>query len=566
VQVRFWGTRGSIATPGESTVRYGGNTSCIEVRSAGGALVVIDCGTGARALGEALMASPQPPSRGHILISHTHWDHIQGLPFFKPLFVPGNEWHIYAPRGFEQSLQETLAGQMQYTYFPITMRDLGASIRYHEIVEGRFGIDDLHVHTHYLNHPALTLGYRIEADGVAVVYACDHEPHSRQLAVGEGDVTGQDRDHVEFLAGADLVIHDAQYTADEYDSRKGWGHSTAEYAVEMARLAGVRRLALTHHDPQRDDAAVDRIVSAIRARVEAAGSPMEVFAAAEGHVVTLQAMPGRPPELLSDDNEADAESAALAAHCVIIGVADPPALLIVDERLPDIDGPAIADAVRERGPAAARNLPIIVVTGSDARAAGDECAGDWLVKPFSVSYARTRIRAALLRTPCRWSKAPIPPDEERRLAALANLGLLDTPPEERFDRLTRLAAAIFDVPTALVSLVDRDRQWFKSALGSDVRESPRETSFCAHAVVSKTAMVVPDALADPRFAENPMVKGGPRVRFYAGQPLILPDGSCVGTVCVIDTRPRDLDQRSMGLLRDIGELVRRELLLTDAKT
>ncbi|HSQ11233.1 MAG TPA: GAF domain-containing protein, partial [Burkholderiaceae bacterium] len=143
--------------------------------------------------------------------------------------------------------------------------------------------------------------------------------------------------------------------------------------------------------------------------------------------------------------------------------------------------------------------------------------------------------------------------------------VLDTPPEERFDRLTRLAAAIFDVPTALVSLVDRDRQWFKSAHGSEARETPREISFCAHAVASKAPMVVPDALADPRFAENPMVKGAPRVRFYAGQPLILPDGNCVGTVCLVDTRPRDLDQRAMGLLRDIAELVRRELLLTDAK-
>jgi phosphoribosyl 1,2-cyclic phosphodiesterase len=121
MRVRFWGTRGSIAKPGPSTVRYGGNTSCVEVRSAGGVLVVLDCGTGAHGLGQALMAAAKEPLRGHIFISHTHWDHIQGLPFFAPLFKPGNEWDIYAPRGLGQSLRDTLAGQMQYTYFPITL-------------------------------------------------------------------------------------------------------------------------------------------------------------------------------------------------------------------------------------------------------------------------------------------------------------------------------------------------------------------------------------------------------------------------------------------------------------
>jgi ribonuclease BN (tRNA processing enzyme) len=259
------------------------------VRSASGTLLVLDCGTGVRALGAALAAEAEKagPLHGHILISHTHWDHIQGLPFFAPLFAPGNEWDIYAPRGFEQSLKDTLAGQMQYTYFPITLSELPASIHYHEIVEGSFGIGDIRVTTQYLNHPALTLGYRIEVDDAVLVYACDHEPHSRQLAGGEGEVTGQDSRHARFLAGADLVIHDAQYTADEYEEKKGWGHSTAEYALEIARDAGVKRLALTHHDPARDDAAVDRMLADIRARAAASGTAIEVFAAAEGRVVDL---------------------------------------------------------------------------------------------------------------------------------------------------------------------------------------------------------------------------------------------------------------------------------------
>src|SRR5713226_7505898 len=163
MRVRFWGTRGSIPKPGPRTVRYGGNTSCVEVRSSNGTLVVLDCGTGAHDLGQALLAEG-PPAHGHLLITHTHWDHIQGIPFFAPLFVRGTEWDVYAPRGFGQSLDETLAGEMQYTYFPVTLDAMGATIRFHELVEGVFAIDDIRVTARYLNHPALTLGYRLEAD------------------------------------------------------------------------------------------------------------------------------------------------------------------------------------------------------------------------------------------------------------------------------------------------------------------------------------------------------------------------------------------------------------------
>src|SRR5215472_10417210 len=156
MHIRFWGTRGSVAKPGPTTLRYGGNTSCVEVRAADGTLVVFDCGTGAHALGQWLMTASKPPVRGHMLISHTHWDHIQGLPFFAPLFVPENEWDIYAPGGLGQSLEATLAGQMQYAYFPITLEQLGAAIRYHDLVEGSFAIGRLRAVAQYLNHPALS--------------------------------------------------------------------------------------------------------------------------------------------------------------------------------------------------------------------------------------------------------------------------------------------------------------------------------------------------------------------------------------------------------------------------
>ena len=287
MRVQFWGTRGSIATPVPSMARYGGNTSCIEVRSAGGTLVIVDCGTGGHWLGQNLIAAGAKGLRGHILISHTHWDHIQGIPFFAPLFMPGNEWDIYGPKGIGQSLREALAGQMQYTYFPVPLDQCGANIRYHDLVEGTFDIDDIKVSTQYLNHPALTLGYRLEADGVAVVYACDHEPHSRMLASGHGEITGQDLRHAEFVNRADLLIHDAQYTAEEYPAKIGWGHSTVEYVMKLGQYAEVKRVALTHHDPLRDDDAIDRLLASIRARLRENTSSLDAFAAVEGQVLEL---------------------------------------------------------------------------------------------------------------------------------------------------------------------------------------------------------------------------------------------------------------------------------------
>src|SRR5215470_6093483 len=294
MDVRFWGTRGSVAKPGPTTLRYGGNTSCVEVRITDGTLIVLDCGTGAHGLGQALLASGEHPLRGHLLITHTHWDHIQGFPFLAPLFVPGNEWDLYAPGSVGQQLETTLAGQMEYTYFPVTLEQLDATIRYHDLVEGQFAIGGVRVITQYLNHPALALGYRLEADGVAVVYAVDHEPHVRDGSAtgslttrlaGAPPVHREDQRHVEFLAGADLVIHDAQYTAAEYPSKLSWGHSPAELAVDFALAAGVKRLALFHHDPLRDDAALDQLVEKCRQRAVPGG--LDVFAAAEGQTIEL---------------------------------------------------------------------------------------------------------------------------------------------------------------------------------------------------------------------------------------------------------------------------------------
>lgn len=221
MKVCFWGTRGSIPKPGPKTLRYGGNTSCVEVRSATGTIVVIDCGSGAHDLGQSLMAEADGPVKGAMLISHTHWDHIQGFPFFAPLFVDGNQWDIYAPRSLNTSLQETLSGQMQYTYFPVSLDAMGAKLHYHDLVEGEFSIGDIRVKTHYLNHPALTLGYRLEVDGRVVVYICDNEPYCAETCFEGEQISSQEQAMLNFVRDADLVIHDAQYSAREYPDKVG---------------------------------------------------------------------------------------------------------------------------------------------------------------------------------------------------------------------------------------------------------------------------------------------------------------------------------------------------------
>ncbi len=596
MRVRFWGTRGSIASAGPDTVRYGGNTSCVELRTRDGTLVVLDAGTGIRALGDALLAEKRDGLRGHIFITHTHWDHIQGFPFFAPLFVPGNEWHVYAPRGFGRSLKETLAGQMQYTYFPITLEAIGATMHYHDLVEGAFAIGEARITTHYLNHPALTLGYRIEADGAVVVYATDHECYSRtaaQLGRPLSDVLHpddpRDRGHGEFVAGADLLIHDTQYTAAEYPAKVGWGHSTMEYVVDVAVANGVKQLAMFHHDPRRKDAALDELVQAARER--AGKSACKVFAAAEGETVDCGERAIQPATAAPEARVA-LDVGAAAARPVLIACADA-ALAGQLRRVVEAEGiHAVPAADAATAAAAARagklalgfideldvcrmlrartetaDLPLVLVSRSEVADQAAQAAGatDWLTAPFTEQYARTRLRAWLLRTRARWMRAPRAVNEDSRLRALHDLQVLDTKPEERFDHITRLAARVFDVPFAVLTLVDRDRQWFKSRYGFDAAESSRDQSFCAHAILRDESFVVPDALEDDRFADNPAVTGEPHVRFYAGHPIAAPDGSLVGTLCVFDQRPRELTDAQRQTLRDLAGLAQRELCQRDRR-
>jgi CheY-like chemotaxis protein/phosphoribosyl 1,2-cyclic phosphodiesterase len=437
MRIRFWGTRGSIPKPGPATVRYGGNTSCVEVR-ADGTLVVLDCGTGAHELGQQLVAANPGPMRGHLLITHTHWDHIQGFPFFAPLFVAGSEWDVYAPRQMGRTLAEILGGQMHRTYFPVPLGELAATIRYHELTEGVFDLDAVRVTTRYLNHPAPALGYRLEANGVAVVYATDHEPHSRHHPDATGDaarVHREDARHIEFLADADLVIHDATYTLDEYPARLSWGHTPAEWAVDFAVAAHARRLALFHHDPSRTDRAVDLLLASCRKRLPAHGG-LEVFAAAEGQYLVV-VRPGAAPAASTPAGASTAERAGLPSKTTILVADDDPdvmavivdtlepegyrvltasdgdtALQIARDERPDIvvldwmmpgqDGLSVCRTLRREQDPRLAGVPVVLITGrADAR---DTAAGfnagvtDYLTKPFKPTHLLARLQSWLIRS------------------------------------------------------------------------------------------------------------------------------------------------------------------------
>ncbi len=259
LSVKFWGTRGSIATPGSSTARYGGNTSCTEVRC-GDTILMFDCGTGAREMGAALAEEHAgKPMHIHLLVSHTHWDHIQGFPFFAPAYLPQAKITIYSARGCDKRLDKIFTGQMDASYFPVAMSDLKAQLDFVEL-DGDILIGDTRISHMYLNHPGIAVGFRVESAGKAVTYLTDHEVYCRM----SGDLEHYRKldDQVnQFAAGSDLYIREAQYTDEEYALKKGWGHSTWTDALHSARDAKAGQVALYHHDPGHDDERLDRILA-----------------------------------------------------------------------------------------------------------------------------------------------------------------------------------------------------------------------------------------------------------------------------------------------------------------
>jgi phosphoribosyl 1,2-cyclic phosphodiesterase len=307
MMVRFWGVRGSIPTPGPDTIKYGGNTTCIEIRTDDGRIIIIGAGSGIRALGNELVATElkKGPIDLDLFISHTHWDHIQGFPFFTPIFIPGNKIRVHGPVNIgDESLDKIFSLQMSHNYFPLRADELAAEITYEVLTEKVFQLyDDVKVTSKMLNHPIIDLGYRIEADGAVAVTCYDHEPFRNlfdgepededydEFAKNEGEKAARFSNNkiMEFIAGADLVIHDAQYTNQEYvSSRLGWGHSPMETALMNCIKAGVKRVALFHHEPTRNDVELERLERVAQARVSQITSHhMEVFMAREGLEVQL---------------------------------------------------------------------------------------------------------------------------------------------------------------------------------------------------------------------------------------------------------------------------------------
>jgi phosphoribosyl 1,2-cyclic phosphodiesterase len=303
LSVRIWGDRGSIPCPGKDTVVYGGNTSCLEIR-ADEKLVIIDSGTGIKPLGDYLMANDfkKGPIDADIFISHTHWDHIMGFPMLTPLFIPTTKLRIRGPVSYEdETLEQIIGAQLSYRYWPIRISELSAHIEYDQIKETSLDLGDgLWVTTKYLNHPILCLGYRFEYKGKCIVTAYDNEPFRNLFptdpadpsydedAAREGETAAKEENEkvLRFFQGADVLIHDSQYTAAEYEKHLGWGHSSFEHAINTAHKARVKKLILFHHDPNRTDAELEKLEQNYRRRI-AGKTSMQVMMAREG--LTLEA-------------------------------------------------------------------------------------------------------------------------------------------------------------------------------------------------------------------------------------------------------------------------------------
>ncbi len=298
--VRFWGVRGSIPTPGADTAVTGGNTSCVEVR-AGNQVIILDAGSGIRRLGQALMKEfRNMPVNITMLVTHTHWDHIQGFPFFIPAYNPRVNIRILGYEGAVHGLRGALFEQMQSAFFPVGLNQMASRVTFEELEDMEFDLGGIKIRSMFANHPGICLGYRLTTAAGDVVYLPDHEAYERyeverQRAAGETSAAGleharlQDEQVIAFLRDADVVMADSQYDLAEYETRRGWGHTCADDTVDLAIRANVKQLFLFHHDPDHNDTKIDEMVSSAREKVREKNSTLKVEAAREGAEYVLPA-------------------------------------------------------------------------------------------------------------------------------------------------------------------------------------------------------------------------------------------------------------------------------------
>ena len=290
MKIKFWGVRGSIPSPGPHTVIYGGNTTCIEVRTNDNELIILDGGTGIFPLAQELLA--EIPITAHIFITHTHWDHIHGLPFFSPLFIPGNRINLHG--GFDivtrQGIEHALSIQLQYSYFPIREAEIKANLEYFTLTENQTTqIGTTLVTPTTLNHPVLNFGYKIQQDDKSLFFTGDHEPPYNIYDPDDEDfddyqtmVMEKEQHILQAVKGVDILIADCSYTLDEYPAKQGWGHGTFDSSIQLAKKAGVKKLICTHHEPIRSDEHLENVFQKVLDRHSQTADEIEIILAREG--------------------------------------------------------------------------------------------------------------------------------------------------------------------------------------------------------------------------------------------------------------------------------------------
>jgi phosphoribosyl 1,2-cyclic phosphodiesterase len=297
MKFKFWGVRGSIPSPGPRTARYGGNTTCIEVRSDDDTLIVIDGGTGIFALAQSLIAQKKVPVQANIFITHSHWDHIHGLPFFTPLFIKGSRVRLHGATDPDtgNGIEHVMGVQLQNSYFPVSETQMDATIEYRTLGLGEaIMVGDARVSNVVMNHPVIDLGYRIECNGKSVFFTGDHEPHYNIYPEDHPDHASYqqhiaERAHAieDMVRGVTALIVDCSYTREEYPAKQGWGHGTFDSALAMAIKAGAKQLYCTHHEPTRSDDELEAVLAEVMARHAPLPEGLQVFLAYEGMEVEL---------------------------------------------------------------------------------------------------------------------------------------------------------------------------------------------------------------------------------------------------------------------------------------